>query len=109
MYSAFGVDHGYEEIEKWEIPGMAAMGGGLARGASKMSGKLVQVGQRNALHTGTSGLMPKLGGLQRSAGAGLGRLAGGMAARPGLTGGIATGTALGSAGLAGAASGRRRI
>jgi|SRR6185503_16629014 len=109
MYSAFGVDHGYDaEIEKGIL---SAIGGGMAGQAAKLAPKVMKpsVGMRSAGAT-QGGLM---GGAKKAIGAsgmgigtGLRRAAGAMAAKPKLAGGLAVGGAGAGTAGAGFAAGR---
>jgi hypothetical protein len=115
MISAFGVDHGYdEEIEKAFSVG--GLGGGIARRVTQLGGAASRQGagmRRGAatLNPGSTPSKVKMAGGKAlgRVGGGLRRLGGGMAARPGLTGGIAAGGAGAGVGLgAGAAFGNRK-
>jgi len=108
MESAFGVDHGYQEIEKGLF---SAMGGGLAGATRGLGSSLSRsgAGMRRNARPGVGGRMATPGKVNKPmqalgtgmgmAGGGLRKLSAGMAKRPGLTGGLAAGGA--GAGVAG--------
>jgi hypothetical protein len=106
MESAFGIDHGYEEIEKFGFGALGAKigvgavkaGQGLSRGSAQM---------RRAGRAAGPGFMgsaqKKIGAAGGMAGGQLRKLGQGMQKRPGLTGGLAAGGAAAGAGGAGGA------
>lgn len=108
MISAFGVDHGeYSEyeIEKAGLGSITRLGTALGGATRRLGGKIA-VGGAKTIKTN-----PSLGGaghLGVKAGGGLRRLGAGMAARPGLTGGLALGGGAAGAGAAGGAFANRR-
>lgn len=123
MESAFGIDHG--EVSK-AIPGMAGLGSKIAGGTMKAGQKLRSSGRESMSmgrrageqHQGIqssirpSGRIPgqgmRAGGAAKvKAGGMLRSLGQGMAKRPGLTGGVATGGA--AAGAGGMMMNRRRF
>ena len=117
MESAFGVDHGHEEIAKF---GFGGLGAGIARKTTQLGSRLGGAGAGNTGAARAMGKPPTPGmrGVKRglgAAGAGqsamggqLKRLGAGMAKRPGLTGGVAAGGAAAGAGGGAAAYGNRR-
>ena len=105
MYSAFGVDHGYEEIEKWSIPGAGAisrLGSAMGGKTTSMGAGLRRMGGRNksmATKAGKKGNKSfqvrgqgRLGQAQSAVGARLKQAGGAMSRNPGVTGGTAVGT-----------------
>jgi hypothetical protein len=110
MNSAFGVDHGYEEIEKFGFGGIGgALAGGtkkLATGLSRGSAGMRRAGRSQGGFAG--GAQTKLGTAGGMAGGQLRKLGQGMAKRPGLTGGLAAGGGAAGAGAAGGAFANRR-
>lgn len=112
MESAFGIDHGYEEIDK-ALPGMGALsslGTKMAGAATGAGNKLRRAGAGNIRSSKSLALAPgaakgraAAGGMKMRAGGALKKLGQGMAAKPGLAGGLAAGGAgagaLGGAGL----------
>ena len=97
MESAFGIDHGYEEIEKGLF---SSVGEAATLGTKKLAtglGRNSAVMRRGAP---AGGVKQTLGGMGGKAAGGLRKLGQGMAARPGLTGGLTVGGAgLGAAGV----------
>lgn len=116
MISAFGVDHGYdEEFEKAAWGGLTRLGSSLAGAATKGGNALRRTGAANIRSSGSLALSPgtaankfRAGGAQMKVGGALKRVGAGMAARPGLTGGLAAGGAVGTVGGTGFMAGRRR-
>jgi len=114
MYSAFGVDHG-DEVSKLALPGMASLGSKIAGGTQKFGQGLRRSGAANMSvgrqMGGSFGQGMQRGGAGRvKVGGQLKRLGGAMAAKPGLTGGLAIGggtAAVGGAGY-GLAGGRQK-
>jgi hypothetical protein len=117
MESAFGIDHGYDEIEKFE-----GLGTGLASMTRNVGSALSRkgAGLRRAAQPGTGARMATPGKINKpmqSIGAGMGKVGGSlrklstnMAANPIKTGAIATGVGGVGVGAAGAGlySNRRR-
>lgn len=106
MISAFGVDHG-EGVEK--AFGMGALGSRIAGGTRTAANALGRgsAGLRRNVATNPSaigGAKKRLGTVGGQAAGGLRRLGQGMAARPGLTGGVAAGGAAAGAGGIGMAA-----
>lgn len=109
MDSAFGIDHGYEEIEKF---GLAGLGGSVAGGTKKLAGALGRpsAGLRRGVATNPSPIGAAKMGVGTAGGraaGGLRKLGAGMAKRPGLTGGVAAGGA--GVGAGGMFANRRRF
>ena len=110
MESAFGIDHGHEEIAKF---GLAGLGSKIAGGTMKLGQGLRSSGASNMAMGrragGGFGQGMQRGGAGRvKAGGQLRKLGQGMAKRPGLTGGIAAGGAAAGVGGGAAAIGNRR-
>jgi hypothetical protein len=110
MESAFGIDHGHEEIAKL---GFGGLGGAIAGGTRKLATGLGRgsAGLRRGAATNPSaigGAKMKLGTAGGRAAGGLRKLGQGMASRPGLTGGVAAGGAAAGVGGGAAAIGNRR-
>jgi len=110
MISAFGVDHGYEEIEKFGALGLASKVGGLGTkiASHAMGGgtALKSAGAANVASSKSLALAPRqaakrsiMGQGQLKVGGALQRTAGFAAKRPKLAGGLAVGGA--GAGVAG--------
>jgi len=108
MESAFGVDHGYQEIEKlslggagMKLAGMATGAGNTLRrtGAAQMRGASGFGAGKHAAPVKFAGARKALGQGGMMAGGALKKLGTGMAARPRLAGGLAAGGA--TAGVAG--------
>lgn len=95
MESAFGIDHGYEDISKFSLSGL---GSGLGRLTNRAGGKVATGGIKTMK---TNPGMGRFGQAQFQAGGQLRKLGQGMMRRPGLTGGVAAGG--GAATLGGAA------
>jgi hypothetical protein len=126
MESAFGIDHGYEDIEKFGFGALGAkIGGGLAAGGSKLArsgaqamgaGRKMQAGKLGvgSFGAGSSQAMQHgkgmmIGGrLKAKTGLGMNKLGQGMLKRPGLTGGLAAGGAAAGIGGGAAAIGNRQ-
>lgn len=105
MESAFGVDHGPEEISKLGLGGISSLGSKIGAKTMKVGQGLRQSGANNMAMGrragGGFGAGMQAGGARRvQAGGQLKKLGAGMAKRPGLTGGLAVGG--GAAGVAGA-------
>ena len=118
MYSAFGVDHGYDEISKLGLGGAftglgARIGGGVERygsnvrrigaqqmGTARKAGSAISPQQAHGLKVGGAANV-RSGGKIRSVGQAMQR-------RPGLTGGLAAGGAAAGIGGGAAAIGNRR-
>lgn len=106
MESAFGVDHGeYDEISKL---GFGGFGSALAGGTRKAANVLGRgsAGMRRGIAQNPSAIgaaKMKIGTAGGQAAGGLRKLSQNMAAKPGLTGGIAAGG--GAAGVGGVGAG----
>jgi len=104
MQSAFGVEHGYDEIEKAFGPGLSAIGSAVGRGTKKL-GQLSRTSSAAQMRVGRKmggpvGRLTQQGGARGvRLGGQIRRLGAGMQQRPGFTG-AATLTA-GGAGIAG--------
>ena len=112
MESAFGIDHGYEDIEKFSIGGLGSLGSKMAGAATQSGNKLRRAGAANlrsskslALSPGTSTSRAATGNMKMKMGGGLKKLGQGMAAKPALAGGLAVGGATAGVGAAGVAGG----
>src|SRR5262245_21786351 len=108
MQSAFGIDHGYDEIEKFSIAGgaerLGAGVGGMFRRGAKVAGQ--QANKFQGSERMGAGFMH--GTLKRT-GQGMRKVSRFAAARPGTVGGITAGGAgVGAAGVGGVAYGNRR-
>jgi hypothetical protein len=104
MESAFGIDHGYETIEKFGFGALGTkMAGAAVGGGNKLrrAGAAGIRGSASAQKPGGTGVAGFMGRSGMQAGGGLKKLGQGMAARPGLAGGLAAGGAAGGAGGAG--------
>ena len=106
MESAFGIDHGPEEFSKLGFGSIAGLGSKIGAKTMKVGQGLRQSGANNMAMGrkagGGFGAGMQAGGAKRvQAGGQLRKLGAGMAARPGLTGGVALGA--GGAGVGGAA------
>ena len=105
MESAFGIDHGYDEVSK-AVPSFGSLGTKMAGGATKLGNKTRRAGAGNirgaasAQKPGGAGIGGFMGRTQMRAGGALKQLGAGMAQRPGLTGGLTAG-----AGAVGAGAG----
>jgi hypothetical protein len=119
MNSAFGIDHGYDEIEKASLAGfgrvLSESTSKLGRGLSRSGVKNQQGGIRSAFNqTSTAKQVPGVaramgGRAQVGLGGQLRKLGAGMKKNPGLTGGLAVGGgAAGVGGAAGMFANRRR-
>jgi hypothetical protein len=110
MESAFGIDHGYEDIAKF---GFAGLGAKIGQKTAQAGQGLRRIGAQNMANSRQTSKMPGMGGMGRMgqrAGAtsvrqggmlrGLGQR---MQKRPGLTGGLAAGGAAAGVGGAGGA------
>lgn len=114
MYSAFGVDHGYEQVSKLGMPGMGAatkLGGAMGSKSTQMGGALRKMGGANKRAGTMLGKKPdqttsmgmqarghqRLGQAQSGMGAKMKQAGAAMSSRPGMTGGltIGGGTAIG--------------
>jgi len=105
--SAFGVDHGYEDIEKIGLGGVVStVGRRLGMGVSQAGRGVQRMGQQNAARTGS--LRPKMGGMANRAGLGIRRAGAAMGRNPGVTGGVAAGGAAAGAGGIGASMFNRK-
>jgi hypothetical protein len=111
--SAFGVDHGFEDVEKaFGMGGGGALGGGLRKlgqnigmGARKGAAGAGKMARPNV---GAGGARGALGRGQVQAGRGLKQASNFAMKRPGLTGGLAAGGTAGAVGGGGYALGNRR-
>jgi hypothetical protein len=104
-YSAFGIDHGYEELGEIEKFSLASVGSKLGQATSRMGGKMAVGGARQIkTNPGAGGF----GHMRVKAGGALRRLGTTMSRNPGATGGIAAGAGAGAIGTAGAVATNRR-
>jgi hypothetical protein len=116
MESAFGIDHGYSEIDKaWGMGALTSLGGKMAGAATGAGNTLRRAGASNlrsskslALAPGQAKRRAATGGMKMGAGGALKKLGQGMAAKPGLAGGLAVGGAAGGLGGGAALMSRRR-
>ena len=108
--SAFGVDHGGEEVAK-------AFGAGAVGGALRKLGQGIGMGARQGAagagkmarpNVGAGGARGVMGAGQIGAGKGLKKVSNFAMKRPGLTGGLAAGGTAGAVGGGGYAMGNRR-
>jgi len=102
MESAFGIDHGPEEIAKFGLGSVGGMVGGAARLGAKKTGQLA-----NKVPANKFGAGPAKAGLI-GAGRGLKKVSGFAAQRPNLTGGLGVGAAATGVGGAGGMFANRR-